>query len=150
MAERMLRHELDRMLRKAINDMQPPEHLTISNAQLSRLRIIAREALPTGDLARLQKYLDENIKTRRTVRDQFERTRLGQERLSQWLEERLSQPITVWDKIGAQALSKRIGANVLVSTRGDEALAREYTIRLIDGVLAKLAKESRREDGGRQ
>ncbi|MGQ9482638.1 type III-D CRISPR-associated RAMP protein Csx10 [Chloroflexus sp.] len=150
MAERMLRHELDRMLRKAINDMQPPEHLTISNAQLSRLRIIVREALPTGDLARLQKYLDENIKTRRTVRDQFERTRLGQERLSQWLEERLSQPITVWDKIGAQALSKRIGANVLVSTRGDEALAREYTIRLIDGVLAKLAKESRREDGGRQ
>mgnify|MGYP005840318097 CR=1 FL=1 len=150
MAERMLRHELDRMLRKAINGIQLPEYLTISNAQLSRLRIIAREALPTGDLARLQKYLDENIKTRRSVRDQFERTRLGQERLSQWLEERLSQPITVWDKLGAQTLSKRIGANVLVSTRGDEALAREYTIRLIDGVLAKLAKESRRGDGGRQ
>lgn len=155
MAIRMLRRELDAKLRKAINDICIcPEHLSISNAQLSRLRIIAREALPNGDLARLQKYLDENIKTRRSVRDQFDRTRLGsEERLSQWLEERLSQPETVWDKIGAQTLSKRIGANVLVSPRDDKELAREYTIRLIDGVLARLArlaKERRREDGGRQ
>ena len=150
MAMRMLRRELDAKLRKAINDIRP-KHLSISNTQLSRLRIIAREALPNGDLARLQKYLDENIKTRRSVRDQFDRTRLGsEERLSQWLEERLSQPETVWDKIGAQTLSKRIGANVLVSTRDDTELAREYTIRLIDGVLARLAKERRREDGGRQ
>lgn len=149
MAMRMLRRELDAKLRKAINDIRP-EHLSISNAQLSRLRIIAREALPNGDLARLQKYLEENIKTRRSVRDQFDRTYLGSERLSRWLEERLSQPATVWDKIGAQNLSRRIGANVQVSTQGNEALASEYTIRLIDGVLARLAKERRREDGGRQ
>jgi CRISPR-associated protein Csx10 len=150
MAERMLRRELDGMLRKAINNVRVPERLPISNAQLSRLRVIVREALPHGDVARLQKYLEENVKTRRSVRDQFDRTRLGQERLSRWLEERLSQPTTVWDKLGAQNLSKRIGTNVQVSTQGNEALAREYTIRLIDGVLAKLAKERRKEDGGIQ
>lgn len=149
-AERMLRRELDGKLRKAINDVQIPERLPISNAQLSRLRVIVREALLHGDVARLQKYLEENVKTRRSVRDQFDRTRLGQERLLRWLEERLSQPATVWNKLGAQNLSKRIGANVQVSTQGNEALEREYTIRLIDGVLAKLAKERRKEDGGNQ
>lgn len=150
MAERMLRRELDGMLRKAINNVRVPERLPISNAQLSRLRVIVREALPHGDVVRLQKYLNENVEKRRSVRDQFDRTRLGQERLSRWLEERLSQPTTVWDKLGVQNLYKRIGANVQVSTQGNEALAREYTIRLVDGVLAKLAKERRKEDGGNQ
>lgn len=159
MAMRMLRRELDGKLRKAINDIQIPKRPPISNAQISRLRIIAREALPHGDLARLQQYLEENIKIRRSVRDQFDRTflrsegerlsrRSEEERLSRWLEERLSQPETVWNKLGAQNLSKRIGDNVQVSIHGNEALAREYTIRLIDGVLAKLAKERRTEDGG--
>jgi CRISPR-associated protein Csx10 len=159
MAIRMLRRELDGKLRKAINDIQIPKRPPISNAQISRLRIIAREALPHGDLARLQRYLEENIKTRRSVRDQFDRTRLGSEgerlsrqsegeRLSCWLEERLSQPETVWNKLGAQNVSKRIGDNVQVSTQGNESLAREYTIRLIDGVIARLAKERRTEDGG--
>ena len=148
MAQRMLRRKLDGMLRKAINDLQIPKRPPISNAQISRLRIIAREALPHGDLARLQKYVEENIKTRRSVRDQFNQTRLGSERLSRWLEERLSQPETVWNKLGAQNISKRIGDNVQVSAYGNEVLACEYTIRLIDGVLAKLAKERRAEDGG--
>jgi hypothetical protein len=159
MAGRMLRRKLDGMLRKAINDIRIPKRPLVSNAQISRLRIIAREALPNGDLARLQQYLEENIKTRRSVRDQFDRTflrsegerlsrRSEEERLSRWLEERLSQPETVWNKLGAQNLSKRIGDNVQVSAYGNEALAREYTIRLIDGVLAKLAKERRTEDGG--
>ncbi len=147
MARRALRRELDGMLRKAINDIHI-KRATISNAQISRLRIIAREALPHGDLARLQKYVEENIKTRRSVRDQFDQTRLGSERLSRWLEERLSQPETVWNKLGAQNVSKRIGDNVHVSAQGNESLAREYTIRLIDGVLARLAKERRKEDGG--
>jgi hypothetical protein len=148
MARRALRRELDGMLCKAINDVQIPRRPPVSNAQISRLRIIAREALPHGDLARLQKYVEENIKTRRSVRDQFDQTRLGSERLSRWLEERLSQPETVWNKLGAQNVSKRIGDNVQVSAHGNESLAREYTIRLIDGVLARLAKERRKEDGG--
>lgn len=148
MAQRMLRRELDNKLRKAINDILIPKRPAVSNAQISRLRIIAREALPNGDLARLQRYLEENIKTRRSVRDQFDRTRLGTERLSRWLEERLSQPETVWNKLGAQNVSKRIDDNVQVSAHGNESLAREYTIRLIDGVLARLAKERRTEDGG--
>jgi hypothetical protein len=60
----------------------------------------------------------------------------------------LERPEDIWSKIGAQNLSKRIGANVVITTQGNEALAREYTLRLIDGVLARLAKERREKDGG--
>jgi len=90
----------------------------------------------------------DNVNQRRPVRDQFDRTRVGTDRLSRWLDDLLEHPEVVWAKIGAQNLSKRIGANVEVATQGNEALAREYTLRLIDGVLARLAKERRKENGG--
>lgn len=152
MAVRMLRQELAHKLRKTVYDMKIEGKPAISNAQLSRLRVIVRAALPEGDLERLQRYLHDNIKTRRVVRDQFERTHfdtgLGQKRLLHWLEDLLEDPETVWNKIGAQNASKRIGANLAVAAQGNEALAREYTLRLVDGVLARLAKERRKEDGG--
>lgn len=148
MAKRMLRQELANKLRKTIYDTRIQANPAISNAQLSRIRVVAREALSNGDVERLSRYLADNVDKRRPVRDQFNRTRVDGERLSRWLEERLTSPETVWAKIGAQNLSKRIGANVEVATRGNEALAREYTLRLIDGVLTRLAKERRKENGG--
>ncbi|MDW8233852.1 MAG: CRISPR-associated RAMP protein Csx10 [Roseiflexaceae bacterium] len=147
MLRRMIRRNLDNQLRRAIYNLRIDSRIPLSNAQISRMRVIAREALPNGDIGRLRDYLENNIKQRRSVRDQFERTRIGSERLSRWLEDCLENPEMVWNKLGAQNLSKRIGANVHVSTQGNEALAREYTIRLIDGVLARLAKERRREGG---
>jgi CRISPR-associated protein Csx10 len=148
MAERMLRQELATKLRKTIYGIRIQPNPAISNAQLSRMRVVVREALSNGDVERVKQYLTENVDKRRPVRDQFDRTRVGGERLSHWLEERLTSPETVWAKIGAQNLSKRIGANVEVAAQGNEALAREYTLRLIDGVLARLAKERRKENGG--
>lgn len=148
MAERMLRRELANKLRKTIYDIRIQADPAITNAQLSRIRVVVREALPDGDVERLSRYLADNVNQRRPVRDQFDRTRVDRERLSHWLKDRLDSPETVWAKIGAQNLSKRIGADVEVAAQGNEALAREYTLRLIDGVLARLAKERRKEDGG--
>lgn len=147
MAERMLRRELDRKLREKVLHIELPEKPAVSNAQLSRMRVIVREALADGDIGRVQQYRDKAIE-RRSVRDQFERTRVEGERLSNWLKDRLEHPESIWSKIGAQSLSKRLGANVVVTTQGNEALACEYTLRLIDGVLARLAKERREKDGG--
>lgn len=147
MAERMLRKELDHKLREAVFRIKIPDKPAVSNAQLSRLRVIVREALEDGDIGRVQQYRDKAIE-RRSVRDQFERTRVEGERLSNWLEDRLKHSEDIWSKIGAQNMSKRIGTNVVVTTQGNEALAREYTLRLIDGVLARLAKERREKDGG--
>lgn len=149
MVRRMIHQDLDNHLLRAIYNLPIDGRIPLSNAQISRMRIIVREALPNGDIDRLQSYLKNNIKQRRMVRDQFDQTRIGRERLSRWLEDCLEKPETVWNKIGVQNLSKRIGANVRISTQGNEALAREYTIRLIDGVLARLAKERRREGGER-
>ncbi len=145
MALRMLRRKLDAKLRQRVADLRV-EGQTVSNAQLSRLRIILRETLASGDIARLQRYVKENIENRRPVRDQFNQTRIGHQRLSQWLEDQLANPESIWAEIGAVNLSKQIGANVVASTQGNDTLAREYTIRYIDGVLARLAKEQRRED----
>lgn len=147
MAERTLRRELDHKLREAIFRIEIPDKLAVSNAQLSRMRVIVREALANGDIQRVQQYL-AIVNERRSVRDQFERTRVEGERLSNWLKHRLERPGNIWSKIGAHNLSKRIGANVVVTTQGNEALAREYTLRLIDGVLARLATERREKDGG--
>lgn len=146
-AQRLVHRELDRRLLKAIYDLRIQGHKAISNAQLSRLRIIAREALKTGDVDRLLTYRNENIEKRRSVRDQFGRVRVGSVSLSRWLEDCLVNPTMVWTKIGAQNVTQRIANNVVVEVQDNQTLAREYTIRLIDGVLARLAKERRREDG---
>jgi len=146
-AQRLIRRDLDQRLLKAIYDLRIYGYNAISNAQLSRLRVIVREALKTGDTDRLLIYRNENIEKRRSVRDQFGRVRVKGKPLSRWLEGCLKNPMSIWDEIGAQNVEKRIANNVVVSVQDNERLAREYTLRLIDGVLARLAKERRREEG---
>lgn len=146
-AQRLIHRELDHRLLKAIYDLPIGGHNAISNAQLSRLRVIVREALKTGDTDRVLAYRNTNIEQRRSVRDQFGRARIGSVSLSRWLEDCLTDPMTIWAKIGVQGVTKRIANNVVVNAQNNPALAREYTLRLIDGVLARLAKERRREEG---
>lgn len=144
MAGRLVRRELDARLRKRVNDLVVKAS-PISNAQLSRLRVIARETLADGDIDRLVNYL-ATARTRRSVREQFERARVANERLLYWLDARLKQPESIWETIGATGVKQQIGANVQIGVQGNDEFAREYTIRLIDGVLAKLAKQRREEE----
>lgn len=145
MAVRLMRRELDVKLRKTVNDIDVKSASAISNAQLSRLRVIVRETLADGDLARLIGYL-ATVETRRAVKTQFERARVANNRLLYWLEDRLKQPESIWQVIGAIGVRQQIGANVQIGVQGNDEFAREYTIRLIDGVLAKLAKQHRQEE----
>ena len=140
MVLRMLTRDLDAALRKRVNNLEI--HRAPSNAQLSRLRIIAREALPSGDIDRLRRLV-QSINERRTPRVQFESARIGKKRLGRWLTERLETPASVWDELGVSNLERSLGSNVRLSAKDNEALAREYTIRLIDGVLAKAAQQRR-------
>ena len=149
MAERLLRRDLDQKLRKRINELkieQPP-----SNAQLSRIRVIARDALPTSNLKRLLKLL-ESIRERKASNDQFEQARIKDggdlnKRVIKWLAEQLKAPNGIWSQLGAMNLKRQLADNVIITTENNEALAREYTIRLIDGVLAKAAQEQRLKEG---
>jgi CRISPR-associated protein Csx10 len=143
MAERLLRQELDNALQRRVNALsidKPP-----SNAQLSRFRVIAREALADKETDRLLRFLAD-IDSRRSARDQFQRARISQQRLTVWLENRLSEPETIWEQLGTIALVRRVGANVSKGVADDEALAREYTVRLIDGVLAKATRVRREQE----
>lgn len=160
MLDRLLRQQLDEALRRTLNELtieRPPQ-----TAQLSRLRVIARDALanlqadasPTAEAAafeRLTAYL-RHVDERRSARDQFERSRIhardGSMRLRVWLDDLLKKPGGVWAKMGVSDAAWKLGANV--ERRPDLRLAREYAIRLLDGLLAKAARERKAEDDGQE
>lgn len=138
MVERMLRQKLDRALVVAVNRFKienPP-----SNAQLSRMRIVARQALSQDNPQIIIQHLGV---MKRAARDQFQRARIDKERLDDWLRARAENVQGIWNLLGVD--QGRIP--VLGEVRPDltEALALEYTVRLIDRVLQKAQKEAANE-----
>lgn len=135
--ERMLRRILEHKLVERVNQLRIEG--AIANSQLSRLRVIARSALATQDVERIGRYLGE---LRETARKQFEGARIEKQSLLEWLKARLGDSANrVWHGLGlAQSDLPSIGS---VQAEWTEALAREYTIRLIDTVLAKAVQERR-------
>ena len=109
----------------------------ITPSQLMRLRVIVRSGQATHDTERPREWLDN---LRPTARRQFESARLGDKRLLDWLRERFMNPDSVWTEIGRSEVPQIGSATVELG----EELAREVMIRLVDGVLARLAKEAKR------
>ncbi|BCX03531.1 MAG: CRISPR-associated RAMP protein Csx10 [Candidatus Roseilinea sp.] len=146
MVDRIWRAQLDRALREAIGRSKierPP-----TNAQLSRMRLLAREAWRTGDPATIGEVLqapDKEGKNRKAMkqhaRDQFERARIyiaGQSnRLLDWLANLAARPDAVWAMLQLDQLKRpEIGG---VEAKDPPAL--EYMARLVDGVLRKVARQ---------
>lgn len=144
MAERLLRRRLDeRLVAKAneINIVNPPH-----NSQLSRLRNILHDELmkEAPDPQRVRDFL-KRVEERNAARKQFERARISHTPLLKWLEETLQ--ITDENKwkslLGFQAGdARKVGGMGATLT---DALRIEYVLRLIDAVLARAAKERRKE-----
>ncbi|MEJ5346110.1 MAG: hypothetical protein WHS83_14460 [Chloroflexus sp.] len=135
MAERMLRERLDQDLISAINQYtlsHPP-----SNAQLSRIRIVARQALAQSNPQIIIEYLE---KMKKTARDQFQRARINNQRLDEWLRGLAWNPKEMWQNVDPRRIN--IGG---IQPELTNALALEYTIRLIDQVLRKAQKEARHD-----
>ena len=109
-----------------------------SNAQLSRLRAIALNALPSGDVKRLSDFLsDDKLKAR--AREQYREARIDKVRLLDWLRARLLEPETIWRQLSQAEIPLPQIGDARAGLTDD--LAREYTIRLVDGVLHRAAKE---------
>lgn len=145
MVERLLRRDLDRLLAGYIQGLTLNENLQpISNAQLSRLRTIALNALPKRDVKRLLEFLsDKNLKAK--ARTHFWMARIADTRALEWLRQRLQAPTTVWQRLGeggAKIDLPRIGT---VEAKLSDELAKEYTIRLIAGILHRAAKERKQQ-----
>jgi CRISPR-associated protein Csx10 len=142
-AERLLRQALDERLREKVNRVEMLD--SPSNSQRSRLRTVLRD-IQTGaglndpnNRMRLTKYLD-GLETRSSTRASFSRARVRGDSpaaLLGWIRERVDETkaLSYW-RIGEQIkLSDEITANVTT------ALALEYSLRLIDGVLHRRTKQ---------
>ncbi|MBI3950569.1 MAG: CRISPR-associated RAMP protein Csx10 [Acidobacteria bacterium] len=144
MAERLLRQRLDERLVSKANQtkIDNPPH----NSQLSRLRNIIRDELMKEQPypERVREFLDR-VRERNAARKQFERARIGDTPLLEWLEETLQiTDESAWKSLlGFQAGDARKVGGVTASLT--EALRTEYLLRLIDAVLARAAKERRKE-----
>lgn len=144
LAERLLREDLDTALQRKVNELSVTG--SPSMAQLSRLRVIARDALPAGNVPRLLHYV-EDLERRKSSRDQLRRAKIGEIRLGVWLKDLLAAPESIWSVLGNVPSTRQIGANV--AAHADAKLANEYTIRLIDAVFAKAAQDRRQQEDNR-
>jgi len=132
MVERMLRERLDRALIAAVSQltMQHPP----SNAQLSRMRIVMQRARFQNNPHIIIEHLEGMQKT---ARDQFQRARIGTEHLDEWLRALAENPKKVWQNVNTRQIT--LGG---IQATVTDALALEYTVRLIDQVLRKAQKEA--------
>jgi CRISPR-associated protein Csx10 len=155
MANRIRRAQLDAALRNAIgrSRIDPP----MNNAQLSRIRVLAREAWRQNNAHTLGEMLKEpdgkkdgapgRAKTtgmKRAARDQFERSRISTigstKTLLTWLQTLAADPMQVWNELEMSYLIRpNIGGAI-----AEDPPALEYMARLIDGVLRRAAKEDDR------
>jgi CRISPR-associated protein Csx10 len=143
MVGRLLRRDLDQLLADNIHSLDLGARPWPSNAQLSRLRSIALNALPSRDVGRLHDFLsDDRLKSH--AREQYREARVDHGvRLLDWLRERLARPQDIWERLDSAGISlPEIGG---VKAELTEDLAKEYTIRLMAGVLHRAAKERANE-----
>lgn len=132
LAERRLKVLLERALITAIYQLQithPPQ-----NAQLSRVRNAAGNALQQKTLEPLQKHL----KALKGAREQFEKARISGEPLLKWLSERLEKRDVEAQLLQGQSLPVVAGITATLTP----ALRIAYTARLIDAVMQKAARQN--------
>lgn len=129
MAERVLRQKLDTLLVNKVGkiDLQGK----ISNSQLSRLILVARQAINENSHLKLISDLLDNLPS--NARSQFEKTRISSKSLEQQIRD--------WTKTPGNWLD-----NIQVTIAGEtcdltEDLKKEYTLRLIMAVAKKASKE---------
>lgn len=134
MANRMLRARLDRQLRERVNAITV--HGDISNTQLSEVRVRVRSALAGTDTRAVEDHLSQMAPT---AKDQFEDAQIGDQSLLNWLQGVLGEPPSaLWERLFRTSfVEEDLPAVGGVPAKWDGALAAEYRLRLIDGVMSR-------------
>lgn len=147
MLTRLLRRDLDEQVIRVARTLTCDYKGGLPNSQLSRWRIILRDAMPAKDIQRVSEFC-EKAKGKPGWK-KMEKTRLFLEgekppRLTEWIESVLAGDKD-WQAIWNAhfKLAKKIGS---VSISADE-FADEYRLRLMDAVLAILSKQNKEEGG---
>jgi CRISPR-associated protein Csx10 len=137
MADRLLQQKLEQTLQKEIGYLNIQGE--ISNSQLSRLHLIARQALSTGDCNLVISLLD-NLPA--NAKGQFEKSFINNNSLQKQLEDWLKKPGS-WIK-NPQELTVTIAdieRSITDEVAKENKLVDKYTLRLIMAVAKKAIKE---------
>lgn len=141
MANRRLRLLLDQRLAAAVNRIQIGAQRP-QNAQLSRVRSAAQQAMVEGNFNGLQRHL-ANLKG---AREQFEKARVSNTPLDRWIEERTKNlDVEIQLQLGQPPVLPEVAGQKAQLT---SKLKVEYTARLIDGVMKKAAKLNQKQEEG--
>jgi CRISPR-associated protein Csx10 len=138
MAQRHLENLLERGLIATIGGISishPPE-----NAQLSRVRNAARQALLDKGL----KPIEDHLKALKGAREQFDKARVAGISMLDWLNARLKERDIQQQLLPQTVLSPVAG----VRAEFTPELCIQYTTRLIDGVMKKAIRQNQDQEGG--
>jgi CRISPR-associated protein Csx10 len=147
MVKRLARKSLDEKVihtaRQMTEEYMSRENkVTVPNSQLSRWRAVIRTAIENKNLTGLQKFLTES--EGKTGWKKMEKARVKPEvtsqRLTEWMKEWIVKPDTLQKalKLDEDAF-KKLGENAFIL---DDKLNLEYRLRLLDAVLAVMAKKN--------
>lgn len=143
LARRKLRQMLDDKITEVANAVtvqSPPR-----SSQLNALRSVVQDALRGSPVnantpADALKRLDERGVTRR----QFDKARVNGQRLTDWIGKTIDGT-NEWDRLKSNA---NIASLITASKRDEIAMRTQYNLRLVDAVLARAAKQTRRKENG--
>lgn len=153
MVKRLAKRELDQAVIHAAREMAEEYKGNVPNSQLSRWRVITRDVLEKRgendkrDISRLQKFMEES--KGKAGWQKMERARVkvhsATPRLTEWIEDLLKQPDELQKALGeATKTSFSLGTNAFALTENTNV---EYRLRLLDAVLAVMAKKNGGSNG---
>ncbi len=145
MLKRLMQRDLDEQVIRLARSLTATYKGGLPNSQLSRWRIILRDALTAKDVKRVHDFA-EKAKGKPGWK-KMEKVRLsqGNRRLTEWIDSVLAGDQDwqdTWEKHFSR--SRKIG-DVTLSA---DTFADEYRLRLMDAVLAILSKQNKEEEGG--
>jgi CRISPR-associated protein Csx10 len=149
MAERLLRQRLEQKLKKQLDVSNLKQDVNgkipISNSQLSRLGLAARQGLAVGSLQPVQVLLDEKNLTKKALQ-QFQAARFDSGNMSLYEQMKIwaTSPHS-WLNLSDSDLEINLSDNIsrnLDNSNTDDLLLIEYTLRLIMAIAKQATKEN--------
>ena len=140
MSERNLRLFLDDRLLEVLSSLRIVNLPAISNAQLSRLRLVVLRALRENNPA----LIVDHLAGLKRARVQFERAIVDNQRLMTWLE-KAADANSLWQNY-LEPHEREIPAIAGLRAQITDSIKIEYIMRLLDALLKRAIKE--KQSGG--
>ena len=146
MLERLMRRELDKQVISTARSLATAYKGGLPNSQLSRWRIILRDALPKKDIKRVSEFCEKSKGKPGWKKMEKARLSLGDNksmRLTEWIEAMLENVDGLTQAFGNEFKpTMKLGTVTLSASDYYD----EYRLRLMDAVMAVLSKQNNTAD----